>query len=153
MGALTHGWAGSCGSYYDCRMHFRKPWGNFEDKDLLPAVSGGYIASGADLGPCLCSSPRVGCQWFCRFSLYWLMWGIKARIRAWEGRSRSHKESVIWVTQGFLKGTFAGGVGWPSSLSGCFSSSCVIPVAICLFVMDVFWNGGLVNQKLNVRHL
>ena len=44
-------------------------------------------------------------------------------------------------------------MGQLNSLSGCLARSCIIQLAICLFRMDIFWNGCLSKQKLNVRHL
>ena len=42
-GAPIYGMAGSCGSYFDLRMHFsKKPSGNFEKQDLLLTGLGGY---------------------------------------------------------------------------------------------------------------
>lgn len=42
-------------------------------------------------------------------------------------------------------------VWWPSSLSD-FASTCVTQLAICLFKIEVFWDGSISNQKLDVRH-
>ena len=77
-------------------------------------------------------------------------------LKVWEqelglgkGVVGSLKWSVIQITQGCRK-KGASWVGDPSSSSGCFASNCVIHLAMCLFKMDVFWNGCLSNQKLNV---